>query len=113
MEVLYKREEIQKMPVIKWEDMPADSEGSPILCPDIKILSVSFDGTFGGGSEVVLEGAIEDTFFALTNRNGSLIMARIPLITTVDGRYMKIRPRVLGGSDRTSIRVTILGQRLR
>ena len=113
MEVIYKRDTVDRMPIIKWENMKADSEGVPIECANMKILSVSFDGKFMGGCEVVLEGAIDETFFLLMSRNGKLVNTRRPMITTVDGRYVKVRPRVLGGSDDTDITVTILGQNVR
>jgi hypothetical protein len=100
-------------PIIKWE-MTADSEGVPLETHDLKILSVAFeseDGLFHG-AEAALEGAIGDKFHFITTPHETFVSTSIESIKSVSGRYVRVRPRILGGSDKTNITVTIFARKL-
>lgn len=101
-------------PIIKWE-LKADSEGVPLETHDLKILSVAFeseDGFFHGGAEASLEGAIGDKFHFITTPHGTFVSTSGEAIKSVSGRYVRVRPRILGGSDKTNITVTIFARKL-
>ena len=116
MEIPYKGRSIRDNPIIEWE-LGAEDVGGSFECHDIKILSVAFEGAgdvlFRGGAEVVLEGAIGDKFHILTTPNGSFVSSSMDAIKSVSGRCIKVRPRVLGGSDETNIKVILFGRKLR
>jgi len=111
MEIAYTGGSVRHDPLITWE-LGADSFGKPFECHNIEILSVAFEGTFAG-SEAVLEGAIGDEFHYLMSKEGSMVSATGSKIRTVSGRYVKVRPQVLNGSDRTKIKVILYGRKLR
>ena len=101
-------------PIITWE-LKADSEGAPLDTHDLKILSVAFeaeDGLFHG-AEASLMGAIGDKFHFLTTPNGDFVSTGTEAIKSVSGRYIKVMPRILGGSDKTNITVTLFARKLR
>jgi len=109
--IAYKGKSIKDYPIISWE-MKAESEGGAFECYDVKILSVAFEGTFAG-AEAVLEGAIGDEYHYLMTKEGSMVAATIPKIKTVAGRFVRVRPQVLNGSDRTDIKVILFGRKVR
>jgi hypothetical protein len=112
-QVIYKRKEKRGRHIVCWKNMKAESEGLALECASVEILSVSFDGEFGGG-EAFLEGAIGDQFHYLVSPNGGFISARQGGgVIKVDGRYVNVKPVMLGGSDKTKVKVTILGQEVR
>jgi hypothetical protein len=116
MEIPYKGDSIKDCPIITWE-LGADGVGGAFECHNVKILSVAFEGSgdvmFRGGAEACLEGAIGEKFHILTTPDGSFVSSRMDAMKSVSGRCIKVRPRILGGSDETNIKVILFGRKLR
>jgi len=110
----FNENEVDDYTIIKWERMGKNMEGSALDSSMLDIMSVSVDGKDGSfhGGHVVIEGAISDTFYPLTASNGSLMSISYPEIIPFFGRYPKVKVRVVNGTDKTSITVSMFCRKI-
>lgn len=98
--------------IIMWSSLANGDDGSTIQMPGSADRTVQFDGTFGSGGTIVLEGSNDGiTYYTLTDpaaNSLSFTAAGLKSVTEVT-RYM--RPRVTAGDGTTSLKATLLVRR--
>lgn len=98
--------------IITWPSLANGDDGAPIQMPGSADRTIQFDGTFGSGGAVVLEGSNDGTtYYTLTDpaaNSLSFTSAGLKSVTEVT-RYM--RPRVTAGDGTTSLKATLLVRR--
>lgn len=100
--------------VISWTGLLNGDTGSVIEMPGSSDRSVQFNGTFGSGGTVQIEGSNDGTnYVVLTDPQGNNISktsASIEMITELT-RY--IRPRVTAGDGTTDLKAYLLIKKVR
>jgi len=91
--------------VVIWSNLKADSDGVTLDCMFLDVLTASFEGNFGNGAEVVMEGSAGGKFFRLETPHGGIVSSMTEGIESIYGRYLSVRPRVINGTDETNITV--------
>ena len=91
--------------VASWKGLKADSNGVSFDCTFLKPLTVSCEGNFGEGGFIVMEGSIGGKFQNIETAHGGIVSAMSENMESLSGRYLSVRPIVVGGSEETSIDV--------
>lgn len=98
--------------VITWATMLNGDSGSPMEMPASEIRSIQFDGTFGTGGTILLEGSNDGTnYFTLTDPQGNAISKTSAGLEAAQERPRFIRPRVSAGDGTTSLNARLLLKR--
>ena len=91
--------------VVIWKGLKADSDGVTLDCTFLDVLTASFEGDFGNGAELVMEGSAGGKFFRMETPHGGIVSSMTEGIENIYGRYLSVRPRVINGTEETSITV--------
>jgi len=91
--------------IVIWEGLKADDTGIPLDCTFLDVHTVSFEGEFGDGGCVVMEGSLSGKFHNLETSHGGIISSMSEGMENLNGRYLSVRPNINGGSEETSIDV--------
>lgn len=98
--------------LISWTGLANGDSGRPAELLDYSDMTATFEGTFGTGGSVTMEGSNDGSnFYPLTDPQGNALTktgAAMELILETP-RY--IRPRVTNGDGTTAIQVRILARR--
>jgi len=90
--------------VVVWSNMKADSDGVQLPSVFLDVNTVSFSGHFDK-AEVVIEGSAGGVFYPLETLKGGIVSSMSSGIENLHGRYMSIRPKIIGGTEDTNITI--------
>lgn len=95
-----------------WPTCANGDTGAPALVGDYADLCAQFDGTFGAGGTVVLQGSNDGaSWFTLTDVQQAAISKTAAALEQVAECPLYIRPAVTAGDGTTSINVRLIGRR--
>jgi len=101
-----------KAHVISWAGLLNGDDGAPIEMPGSADRSIQFQGTFGVGGTIVLEGSNNGTdYHPLTDPQGNDISKTAADLEAVTELTRFIRPRVSAGDGSTTLVATLLVKR--
>lgn len=90
--------------VVTWTPLANGDSGSPVQFTGSTIRSIQFDGTFGAGGSISLEGSNDGTtYFVLTDPQGNAITKTAAALEAVQEATRFVRPRVTAGDGTTSL----------
>jgi len=100
--------------VATWLGLKPSACAAPLEVPGLLVKSVQFDGVWGSGGEIILEGSIDgERYFPLHTPSGEDVRAVYPALIAVAECCRFIRPRILKGDATTAIDTLLLAGRLR
>lgn len=89
-------------------------DGAPFEGVDFADRTVQFDGTFGVGGSITLEGSNDGTnWFTLTDPQGNAITKTAAGLEVIEEGPRYIRPRVTAGDGTTSLNCRLWARRNR
>lgn len=95
-----------------WSGLLNGDDGSPFVVPDWADRTVQFDGTFGVGGTIKLQGSNDNvTYFDLTDPQGNAISKTAAGLEVAEEAPLYIKPIVTAGDGTTSLRCLIFARR--
>lgn len=95
--------------IVTWTGLANGDDGDPIQMTGSSDRTIQFDGTFGTGGTIILEGSNDGTnYYALTDPQGNNISKTAGSLETVVELTKYIRPRVSAGDGTTSLTACLL-----
>jgi hypothetical protein len=89
-------------------------DGAPFQGADFADRTVQFDGTFGAGGSITLQGSNDAvTWFALTDPQGNAITKTAAGLEVIEEGPRYVRPLVTAGDGTTSLNCRIWARRNR
>lgn len=86
--------------------------GEPFSYPDYPDMTVTFEGTFGTGGSITLQGSNDGTnWYALTDAQGNAITKTAAGMEVIEEHPLYIRPSVTAGDGSTSLQCRIMARR--
>lgn len=90
--------------VVTWTPLANGDSGNPIQLAGSTIRSIQFDGTFGAGGSISLEGSNDGTsYFILTDPQANAITKTATALEEIQEHTRFVRPRVTAGDGTTSL----------
>ncbi len=98
--------------VISWSGLLNGDDGAPIEMPGSSDRSIQYQGTFGTGGTIILEGSNDGVnYHPLTDPQGNAISKTAAGIEAIMELTRYVRPRVSAGDGSTSLVATLLVKR--
>ena len=98
--------------LIAWTGLLNGDTGAPLSLPDYADLTATFEGTFGAGGTILLEGSLDGVnYITLTDPQGTSISKTAASIESVVEAPRYIRPRVSAGDGTTNLQCRIMARR--
>lgn len=95
--------------VCSWTGLLNGDDGDPLEMPGWADRSIQFEGTFGAGGTIVLEGSNNGTnWHLLTDPQGNDISKTAADLEAVTELTRYVRPRVTAGDGATSLQAHLL-----
>lgn len=102
----------ERVHVISWSGLLNGDDGAPIEMPGSSDRSIQYQGTFGTGGTIILEGSNDGVnYHPLTDPQGNAISKTAAGIEAVMELTRYVRPRVSAGDGSTSLVATLLVKR--
>ena len=100
--------------VVTWAALANTDTGAPIEMPGSSDRSIQFEGTFGAGGTVILEGSNDGTnYHPLTDPQGNDISKTAADLEMITELTRWVRPRVSAGDGTTAIVPTLFLKKVR
>lgn len=98
--------------VISWSGLLNGDDGAPIEMPGSSDRSIQYQGTFGTGGTIILEGSNDGVnYHPLTDPQGNAISKTAAGIEAIMELTRYVRPRVSAGDGSKSLVATLLVKR--
>lgn len=95
--------------VYTWAPLALGDDGSPVGSPGSGDRTAQIHGTFGAGTQVLIEGSLDMThWFTLRDPSGNLLSFSAPGIKAIMENALAIRPRVSSGDGTEQITAIIV-----
>lgn len=100
--------------LMTWGPLANGDSGAPVELPSFPDCAVQFDGTFGSGGTILLEGSIDGTtYFTLTDPQGNAISKTASALEQIEELVRYIRPQVSAGDGTTALYCRLIARRNR
>lgn len=103
---------LDKAQLVVWTGLLNGDTGAPIKFPASAFKSIQFNGTFGAGGTIVLQGSNDGTnYYTLTDPQGNAISKTAAGLEAIEEICLWIRPSVTAGDGTTDLTATLLVRR--
>lgn len=98
---------------ITWTGLLNGDDGDPVSVPGAFLKTIQFNGTFGVGGTIVLEGSVDGTnYVQLTDLQGNNISKTSSALEGVQEFVLFVRPRVTAGDGSTDLKAYLAIKRV-
>jgi hypothetical protein len=96
-----------------WSGLLLTDDGNPVTIPGYSDRSIQFQGTFGVGGTIQIEGSNDGTNYqVLTDPQGNAISKTSASIEAITELPRFIRPRITGGDGTTNLVASLFMKRV-